>query len=115
MSQPIVSTGAGNRERVSLMASYVSCQRVGAGRGFLRACLIALGLFGDAADSDDDVCADGRLVGLPFTFPLRVDAMAASPDSTSSPPPQDTIPWVLAMSTLTALSGELEMIVVRVL
>ena len=101
MSQPIVSTGAGNRERISLMASYVSCQRVGAGRGFSRASLIALGLFGDAADSDDDVCADGRLVGLPFTFPLRVDTLAASPGNSSSPPPQNTIPSVLAMSALT--------------
>ena len=30
-------TGAGNRERISLMASYVSRQRAGASRGFSRA------------------------------------------------------------------------------
>src|SRR6266478_5556504 len=47
VSQPIVSTGAGNRERISLIESYVSRQRSGAGCGFSRACLIALGFCGE--------------------------------------------------------------------
>ena len=34
------------------MATYVSRQRAGVGQGFSKACLTALGLFGDAADSD---------------------------------------------------------------
>ena len=48
VSQPIVSTGAGNRERISLMESYVSRQPSGAGCGLSRACLIVLGFRGDA-------------------------------------------------------------------
>lgn len=42
----IVSTG--NRERISLIESYVSRQPSGAGCGLSRACLIALGFRGDA-------------------------------------------------------------------
>jgi len=73
----MVSNGAGNREGISLMASYVSRQCAGAGWGFSRACLIALGFFGDAADSDDGVCAGGRLATLPL--PLLVGALVPSP------------------------------------
>ena len=50
----------GNSEHVFMTASYVSHQRVSAGRGFSRVCRIDLGLLGDAADSDDGVCAGGR-------------------------------------------------------
>jgi len=46
----MVSTGAGNRESISLMASYVFRQCTGAGWGLSRAYLVALDFFGDAAD-----------------------------------------------------------------
>ena len=82
------------------MVSYVTCQRVGAERGFSRTCLIALGLFGDAADSDDDVRAGGGPVGLPFPVPLCVGALAASPGNSSSSPPQNTVLSVSVMSIL---------------
>ncbi len=47
VSQPMVSTGAGKRARISRIASYVSRQRAGAGWGVSRARLIALAFFGD--------------------------------------------------------------------
>ena len=83
------------------MASYISGQRVGAGYGLSKVWLIALSLFGDAADSDDGVCADGRLVALSFPFPLRAGTSAASPGHSLSPLTRDAIPLVLTISTLT--------------
>ena len=72
--QPIVSTGTGDRERLSLTALYVSYQSAGARRGLSRACLIALSLFGDATDSEDGACVPvgGRLVALPFPSPCTL-------------------------------------------
>ena len=95
----MVSTGAGNRKRISLMAPHVSCQRAGAGWGFSRACLIVLGFFSDAADSDNGVRTGGRLAAFPFPFPIGI--LVASPGKSSSPPPQDAVPSVLTISTLT--------------
>ena len=59
--------------------------------------------FGDAADSDDGVRAGGhgRLAALPFPFPLPVGAFVAGPSNSSSSPPQDAVPSVLMLSTLT--------------
>ena len=101
--QPILSTGAGNHESISLIASNVSRQRAGAVWGFSRTCLITLGLFGDAVDPEDGVCTGGHLVALPFPFPLGVGVLTASPGNSSSPPtalPQDAIPSVLTVLTL---------------
>ena len=103
MSQLIVSTSVGNSVRVFMTASCagVSRQRAGGGRGFLRVFLIDLGLLGDGADSDDNVCAGDRLVSFLSPFPLRAGALAASPGNSSSPPPRDTATSVLTISTLT--------------
>ena len=66
--------------------------------------MITSGLFGDDADLGDGVWACGRLVALLVTFPLRVGALAQlaeSPGNFSSIPPQETVPSVLRISTLT--------------
>ena len=70
----------------------------------LESLLDCFGFFGGAADSDDGVRAGGRLTA----FPLPVGTLAASPGNSSSPPLQDTVPSVRA------LSGMPEMAVVRV-
>lgn len=76
VSQPIVSTGAGNRERISLMDSYVSRQCSGAGCGFSRACLIAFGFCGDR---------DGVRPDLAF-LPLSTAGADLAAEGENSPP-----------------------------
>ena len=65
--------------------------------------LLALGLFGDATDPDDGVCAGGCLVILRFTFdfPLHVGALAASAGNSSPPSPHDTAFSMLTNLTVT--------------
>ena len=63
--------------------------------------MIPLGLFGDVTDSDDGVCAGGHVVASSFPFPLRAGTLAASQRHSLSPPPQDAVPLVLTISTLT--------------
>ena len=86
-----MSTGAGNRARISLIASYVSRQRVGAGCGFSRAFLIGFCFCGDAdADSDFIVRVDGlatTLLALPLTLPVGSASGTRTDDSVSSPFP----------------------------
>ena len=71
----------------------------------LKSTLSASGLFGDAVDSEDGVCAGGRRVTLPFPFPLRVGALAADYSSPPQAPPQDSVPSMLTMLTLTRFEG----------
>ena len=56
----------------------------------LNSLLIALGLFGDAADSEDGVRAGGHRVALPFPFPLRVGNLAGNYSLPPRAPSQDT-------------------------
>ena len=90
MSRPIVTVSTGGRE---LRAHHLD--------GVIHFRLIALDLFGNAADSDDGVCAGGRLVALSFPFPLRAGTLAASPGHSLSPLLQDAVTFVLTISTLT--------------
>ena len=56
----------------------------------LNSLIIASGLFGDAAVSEDGVCTGGHRVALPFPFPLLVGNLAANYSPPSRAPSQDT-------------------------
>jgi len=69
------------------------------GVGLLESLLDCFGFFGDAADSDNGVRTGGGLAAL--HFPLPIGVLVARPGKSSSSPPQDAVPSVLRISTLT--------------